>query len=362
MAAGEDPIFLALPLRIQSQIDRAFDKATGSAVSSHPPSSSSEPVTRLGDEDSAGGFVIETTVPAPGGFLLDDTDDAPGGYLPPSPPAGTTTQMVSRSEPNRTETKATHIPLSLIPTALQILDLPPADDDILSVFRNAASGWAEPDGSTARRPAGTTADEEEVVNRKDWRSVCAVLLEGAGDDVEETEGQTEEDADEDEMDVDVDGRPEAFESSGDASSDEYVEPGTSSRTRQGKRKRTAPKAASSKNTSTTRRTRSRKQPSHSGDSDEDYDDSRPLTARQQRDCLLAFAMFFPDIDLDKEGEEEKLKKKRMGVRELKAVAELLREKIKAEEMIEMLEAFSSSPDKKLNLTDFERMMIATRMA
>lgn len=332
MAAGEDPIFLALPLRVQSQIDRAFDKATGSAVSSHPPSSSPEPVTRLGDEDFAGGFVIETTAPAPGGFLLDYTDDAPGGFLPPSPSAGTATHTVSRSEPNRTEAKATHIPLSLIPIALQILDLPPADEDILSVFRNAASGWAEPDGSTARRPTGATADEEEVVSRKDWRSVCAILLEGVGDDAEATEGQTEEDADDDEMDVDDKSRPEAFESSGDASSDEYVEPGTSSRTRQGKRKRTAPKAASSKNTTTTRRTRTRKHPSNSGDSDEDYDDSRPLTARQQRDCLLAFAMFFPDIDLDKEGEDEKLKKKRMGVRELKAVAELLREKIKAEEV------------------------------
>lgn len=335
MGADEDPVFLALPTRVRAQIDRAFDKATRSIVSSQSASPSYPPVTRSNLEDLGGGFLLDDAGPAPGGFLLDDTDDGPGGFLPPSPSAVPTAPGVNRDE---TDHKATHIPLSIIPTALQILDLPPADEDILSVFRNAASGWAEPGGFNARRGAGGETEGEQVVSRKDWRSVCAVLLEAAGDDGEGTEGGTEEGPGEDEMDVDdEDDRPEVLESSDDASSDEYVEPGPSSRTRQGKRKHAAPKAAASKDKPATRRTRSRKKPSNSDESDDESDSGpRPLTARQKRECLTAFAMFFPDIDMDKKDEEEKLKKKRLGVRELKAVAELLREKIKAEEVCRSL--------------------------
>ena len=61
-----------------------------------------------------------------------------------------------------------------------------------------------------------------------------------------------------------------------------------------------------------------------------------------------------------------------------AAATVLTEKIKAEkvrpqadsraqhddclQIIEMLEAFSTSPDKTMSLSDFEKMMIATRLA
>jgi len=49
------------------------------------------------------------------------------------------------------------------------------------------------------------------------------------------------------------------------------------------------------------------------------------------------------------------------IKDVTRVANLLKEKIKAEEIIEMLDAFSTSPDKSMNLQDFARMMIATKL-
>lgn len=325
MGDTEDPNFHALSSRTRVKIDRAFDKVTRPSASSR----TTTPAPRLNAEDLGGGFLLDDAEATPGGFLPDD--DAQGGFLPPSPPARQHTVLPND---DTTESTVTHMPLSLVPSALQLLDLPPADEDILAVFRNAASGWAEPGGSSLRQGHESG---EEFVSRKDWRSVCAVLLEGDDDDDEreETEAGTEGATAEDAMDVDDEaGQPGVFDSSDNVSSDEYVEPGPSSRSRGTKRKKTTTKANTSKTPTTGRRTRSRKKRT-SGSDESDQDSAsgpRPLTTRQKRDCLLAFAMFFPDIDLEREGDEERLRKKRMGVRELKSVAELLREKIKAEEV------------------------------
>lgn len=55
------------------------------------------------------------------------------------------------------------IPLTLIPAALQYLDLPPDDPEICSIFRNAASGWSSSSPNIRRN--------EEYVSRDDWRAI-----------------------------------------------------------------------------------------------------------------------------------------------------------------------------------------------
>jgi hypothetical protein len=77
-----------------------------------------------------------------------------------------------------TSNEPTHIPLTLIPTALQILDLPPADEEVLAVFENAARGWGGAQVSTG----------EEGVSREDFRAVCAALLPEEEDQEEGTDG------------------------------------------------------------------------------------------------------------------------------------------------------------------------------
>jgi len=49
------------------------------------------------------------------------------------------------------------------------------------------------------------------------------------------------------------------------------------------------------------------------------------------------------------------------MRDIIRVAELLKEKIKAEEITEMLAAFSTVPDISMSLADFERMMVVAGM-
>jgi hypothetical protein len=84
-----------------------------------------------------------------------------------------------------------------------------------------------------------------------------------------------------------------------------------------------------------------------------------LTARQTLECRRAFALFFPDIvDLN----SEKLDRKKIMIQDISRVATLLKEKIKADEIVEMLEAFSTSNDKSMSLRDFERMMITAKLA
>ncbi|THH19610.1 hypothetical protein EW146_g1599 [Bondarzewia mesenterica] len=300
----DDTTFLNLSARLRSQIDRAFDKVASTTTTDD---------NDVASMDAAGGFIPDS------GFLLDDDDDDAGGFLPPSGHASTSTL------------KPSQMPLSRIPSALQLLDLPPADPEILSVFRNAASGWRSARGERVGR--GGEEDEGEgggLVSRKDWRSVCAVLLEGQDDDEQPLSADQVQDDDEAEE------QEEEMESSG-SSSSEYID--TPTKKRKPERTRST-------------RTRRPSSPSEPGS-------PKGLTLRQKREALLAFALFFPDVD---PGDTPMLSAKRLGVRELANAARALREKISAEQMVEMLEAFSTSPDKTISLADFERMMVATRMA
>ena len=255
-------------------------------------------------------------VEAPGGFLLDDN---PGGFLPPSPPPG------HESGHGRAERddQASYIPLSRIPHALQLLDLPPDDEEVLAVFRNAATGWEDDYSSrrTAHRrtrdPTITSEDKgvtEGHVSLKDWRAVCAAVMDEDGDDEDDMEGSVI-DGNENLDATGEDSSPELEESSG-GSSDEYRITETRARKRSSKSAVATRKTRARKTQSATTQRRSPSSPSTSAE----------ITPRQRRECLKAFLLFFPGVP------EEVAQHRRLGVREVNAAATVLKEKIKTEEV------------------------------
>lgn len=222
------------------------------------------------------------------------------------------------------------IPLTLIPAALQYLDLPPDDPEICSIFRNAASGWSSSSPNIRRN--------EEYVSRDDWRAVCAVLLEhDDGDDEDPLDslpraqipGSCEEDDEESgsyrESDDDS-----AESTTGDLDG-EYIEGETS------RRKPGGPRKAELLSPSTKAL------------------DTQKLTPHQRQACLDAFALFFPDAS------PAELPEKKIMMKDIQRVAGLLKEKIKAEEMVEMLDMCSSSAERSVTLMDFSNMMVMTRL-
>ena len=303
-----DAAFAALPLSIRRRIDRAFDDAIRTeSRSASPPRKRRKTSGPVGggflsaDTSSAGGFIVDD--PAPGGFIIDDP--APGGFIPDT----------DVDDVDEREEEASQIPLSLIPTALQILDLPPDDEDVLSVFRNAASGW----GDRARR--GSETSNEQFVDRKDWRAVCAALLdtgeldEDAGGDTKMADLVDEDD----DVPSEEDYNPSDASSSnaeGDADDGDYDSGGF-----------VPPKMGKGKQVS--KKTRSPKKSGNISDSGlEDYPPGGPrrITSRQKAECRRAFALFFPDV------EDEQLDKKRIMIRDVSRVASLLKEKLTTEDV------------------------------
>ena len=263
-------------------------------------------------------------VEAPGGFLLDDNL---GGFFPPSPPtAGHETGHGSERDE-----QSSYIPLSRIPHALQLLDLPPDDEEVLAVFRNAATGWEDDDSSrrTARRrkrDLTTTSEDndatEELVSLRDWRAVCAAVMGEDGDDEDDREGSSAINDDEILDATGEDSSPELEESSG-GSSDEYRITETKSRKRSRKSA-----AATGGDAGATRKTRARKSQSATTRrrSPLSPSTSADITPRQRRECLKAFLLFFPGVP------EEEAQHRRLGMREVNVAATVLKEKIKAEEV------------------------------
>lgn len=287
--------FAALGPRAQHAIDAAFTAATRD-----PASGSTKPSPRkrrrlnepAPPSPVAGGFIPDTApAPAAGGFIVEDPpvepsvitigEPAPGGFL------------VAESPITGTDAR---IPLELIPRALQALDLPPDDPDVLTIFQNAAAGWG------ANAGAGGDA-----VSLKDWRAVCAVLLVARTEDdfpplPEPREDEDmEDDDDEDEYEEDEDDDEDEDEPPPDDSDDEDF--GAPSRKGKGKKGKVR------------------------GTIDTNTDDSPPtLTPRQKRAARATFALFFPDVP------DEQLDAQRIRIRDISRVAALLKEKITAEEV------------------------------
>ncbi|KAL1943091.1 hypothetical protein VTO73DRAFT_4762 [Trametes versicolor] len=320
-----DPGYAALPQELQARIDDAFDEALKDSATDAEPAHKRR---KLDHSPAPGGFIA-------GGFIIDEPNSG-GGFVPDeSPVAGGFIADAGERQ--------THIPFSLIPTALQFLDLQPDDEDVLAVFRNAATGWSG-DGSEGE-------DEDALVSRKDWRAVCAALLDSGGSDEDEDVDMSGEAA-EDGLEEAASDSGEEFvqsesgaEESAEGSDDDYEEGGGGF---------VRSKAAKKGGKVATERQAARK--TRSTAVNEDGEARAGLSARQKAECRAAFALFFPDVD------EAELGKQRIAIKDITRVAKLLKEKVTAEETVEMLEAFSSAPDKTMGLSDFERMMISAKLA
>lgn len=183
------------------------------------------------------------------------------------------------------------IPLSSIPSALQSLDLPPDDDQVLSVFWKAASGW--------NVSSGDIKEGEWMVSRDDWRSVCAVLFESHEENIE-FGGLHESDREMEYEESLASGRTD------DGSDDEYLESLVAS--------------------SSHRRTHSRRSKHEPDFSSTSSSPTKHLSLRQQQTCLQAFTLFFPSVPASEVANQK------IMMKDIQRVSELLGEKIKANEV------------------------------
>ncbi|GFZ47868.1 hypothetical protein JCM24511_05615 [Saitozyma sp. JCM 24511] len=221
-----DAEFLALSARQRRAVDRAFDRGLaqagkGNGRKRRKLATSSGLSTPGGfDVDSGGGFLDDVDVDGAGGFedegeggfmpeeegeggfmeaggFLPETNDKDWGFVPDDDDPSAS--MSSPPTPS-----AHRLPLRFIPGLLAALKLP-SDDDVLEVFRASASGWEEDAGGGAGAGTGAGAgpskrrgrEEEAGVERKDFRAVCAALMDpeedGQGEDLEMSEEEEEED-------------------------------------------------------------------------------------------------------------------------------------------------------------------------
>ena len=352
-ARVDDPTFATLPRALQRRIDDAFSRATGK-VSSRKRRKLDDGLDEQSasggftpDDSMGGGFIPSGSNNLEGGFMLDEPDigggfiiednDESGGFIPePSPPwAGPSTSAVPvdhdsevQGEENSPDPDS-HIPLSLIPMALQILDLPPDDEEVLLVFKNAASGWTSSPAS-ARRSSGVTGPTEEVVSLRDWRAVCSVLLESDAQD-----GGFEDEV----YGIDQDGDAQMWygpvEESG-GSSEEYVEsdPGGDSEDQYPEDGSYSDTPAKRSTRSSRRRsTRANKDFDESDEEDIDIKKKRPLTARQKETSRQAFASFFPPST------DANLENQRITISDLVRVSKELNEKITYDQVRRLLPDF-----------------------
>ncbi|KIY69129.1 hypothetical protein CYLTODRAFT_394400 [Cylindrobasidium torrendii FP15055 ss-10] len=279
-----------------------------------------------------------------GGFIIEDKPSLGGGdFIAEDPPVGGGGFIVddSANAPDDVELDSSQlprVPLDRIPQGLKLLDLPPDDAQALSVFEQAASGWDDD------QPVESDEMEQKAVGLDDWRAVCGILLEPHdreyADSSEEESPKSRKNIQGKEDDG-SDGYDEEH-----ASDEDYVDESFS---RQRRRRTTRQSAAME---------------SSDGHEDEDEDmevesnagGARRLNKRQKETALQDFANFFPDAS------SEELPDKKIMISDIQRVAKLLKEKIKAEDIVEMLEAFSTSADKSVSLSDFEQMMLAAKLA
>ena len=270
-------IFNSLSLQLQRRIDHAFDETVQSVQRDHT----------YGLEFTRGFFVEQEKLG--GGFITD-------------------------SQPSQVSQQ---IPLSSIPSALQCLDLPPDDEQVLSVFRNAASGWTSSSNDVFGDGPGILG--EGTVSRDDWRSVCAVLFEHHEQEYADDSGPMDLDASHKsggEMESDTDDQllVSASGNTDDSSDDEYIE---------------VPAVSSSRRRTHTRQTK-----------DESVSSPSPppkLSLRQQKTCLDTFALFFPSVP------SSQVANQKIMIKDIQRVSKLLGEKIKTNEVCFIFSSFQVCP-------------------
>jgi hypothetical protein len=301
--------FTTLPKTVKLQIDEAFDLACANGEPDNWPPRKKRRLREAPVEDTHAGFILDDSDDQQGGFILGDDNE----NQPPDSPG-------SAASPS--STAPTHIPMSCIPAALQLLDLQPDDPEVLAVFRNAASGWTSRSIHDMRHDSPDERDRERTVGRDDWRAVCAVLLdpnvgepdEGQGDveRLQQDSGdKSESDNDPDSDEYQYEDEPFAEESSADdtGSDEEYLD---------------EPQSGKSRNKLKT----SRKTALVSSSPPPSNDTPGKFTSRQALECRRAFALFFPDITVD----SSELDGQKIMIKDITRVAKLLNEKVKAEEV------------------------------
>jgi hypothetical protein len=285
---SSDSLFHALPKDLQTVIDDAF------IATVHPNSNefhkpTNKPTSPEATSSGGGGFLPEDNNPAGGGFVIGDELEKIEGQGPETP---------------------NQILLDLIPAALQRLDLPPDDPEVLAVFSNAASGWT----SASLNPLGISHSAKTYVSRDDWRSVCAVLLESRAPEFQngislgnspssaQMDGEDDEDA---------------------SMTDNYIEDKSSSQS--GSEEDTEAEYQETRKNLRRRgnRTTGGKQPLSPP---QFLSESGQPTSRQRKTSLNTFALFFPEVPLPE------LSKQKIMVADIQRVAKLLGEKIKADEV------------------------------
>jgi hypothetical protein len=276
-----DLSFAALPRSMRRRIDQAFNSAT------------KEDKPSLAESDSNGhGLRGSVVKPEMGGFILDSEQG--GGFIPDEPGGGFVTgdiDMRKHERDSSPDDDDAHIPLAAIPTALQILDLPPDDEQVLAVFKNAASGWND---LRSARSSRDNVDITEVVSRRDWRAVCAILVvpqQVANEEAEDSDevmdsGEEYVGSDEDEHD--------SISGENDLEDEDYSETQKKTKSRRGRSRKTL---------------------------DEDLPSIRTVTARQKDASRAAFALFFPDVS------ESQLDVQRITISDLIRVSKELKEKL-----------------------------------
>jgi hypothetical protein len=284
---ASDPLFLTLPLRLQCLIDEAFDLTADPSHTVYGKANLNDTIPQQNLTVGAGGFFVESYQSHPNTSRTTIDDD-----------------ILERQNDNERQAS---ISLSLIPSALQLLDLPPDDSEVLSVFKNAASGWTS-DSITSFEGLNS---QEKFVSREDWRSVCAVLLEHRSSDEissdDEPLPEMSKSGNWQDAELDSEGYIdyEYGTDSGETSSDEYVD----------HHNRPQKRVQDQNRQSTSRQAR----PSLH------LNPTRP-SSRQKETCLKTFALFFP------EAPHHKLADHRIMIKDLQRVSKLLGEKIKAEEV------------------------------
>lgn len=273
-----DSVFLTLPLRLQRLIDKAFDLTTNLNHTLYDKVKINGSIPQQNETlngISAGGFVIESYGSHPNIRSTSIEDDILDNELRSS------------------------IPLSLIPSALQFLDLPPDDAEVLSVFKNAACGWS----SSSIAPMEVLDTQEKFVSREDWRSVCAVLLEPPDGENSSDDERLPRMSKSQDVDFDSEGyiEPESCTESAESSSDEYIEHHVKPR----------------------KKMQDQNSQLHLPSLNLDLE---CLSSRQKEACLKTFGLFFPEVP------HHELMNRRIMIKDLQRVSKLLGEKIKAEEV------------------------------
>ena len=322
-----DTSFSTLPARLKRRIDHAFN------ITARESDAQARKRRKLGETyDSqprvkhtpveAGGSIMEKN-PAPGGFSVDDA--APGGFFVDDSMdgGGSIPESASTSDDDKSTDRSSgidYINLSDIPSTLQLLDLQPDDGDVLSVFRNAATGWEN-------KHVSRTDSQDDVhlrVSRKDWRAVCAALLDVGVRDGEDEDGESAVDV---EMQDEEDEGAEEEEYSesescssvdGEDSDYEYQQGGF---VHSKSRRQTAGRGRK-------RRGAARSSISPIGPYDEEEFGRQPnrITERQKTEARRAFALFFPGVP------DEELDGKRIMIKDIARIATVLKEKLTTEDV------------------------------